>query len=132
MRLQGALVPGGFTLVAVASVAIGLLMRGGGDGGPWLYAAFAITGSGMALGLSPTLAGALVNVRPEDAADASGALVTDTRLGRLIGVATFGTLYLNRLDTSGVQGSGRALRECALALSVAAIAGASVGLVRRR
>ncbi|MFE7400913.1 MFS transporter [Streptomyces sp. NPDC057557] len=131
-RLQGALVPGGFALVAVASVAIGLLMRDGGDGGPWLYVAFAITGSGMALGFSPTLTGALANVRPEDAADASGVLVTVTQLGQLIGVATFGTLYLNRLDMSGVQGSGQALWECALALSVAAIAGASVGLVRRR
>ncbi|MFE4794223.1 MFS transporter [Streptomyces sp. NPDC056708] len=131
-RLQGALVPVGFALVAVASVAIGLLMRDGGDGGLWLYVAFAITGSGMALGFSPTLTGALANVRPEDAADASGVLVTVTQLGQLLGVATFGTLYLNRLDTSGVQGSGHALWECTLALSVAAIAGASVGLVRRR
>ncbi|MFI6723371.1 MFS transporter [Streptomyces atratus] len=131
-RLQRSLVPGGFALVAVASVAIGLLMRDGGDGGPWLYAAFAIVGSGMALGFSPTLTGVLANVRPEDAADASGVLVTVTQLGQLIGVATFGTLYLNRLDASGVQGSGQALWECALALSVAAIAGASVGLVRRR
>jgi hypothetical protein len=130
--LQGVLVPGGFALVAVASVGIGLLMRDGGDGGPWLYAAFAIMGSGMTLGFSPTLTGALANVRPEDAADASGALVTVTQLGQLIGVATFGTPYLNRLDTSGVQGSAHALWECALALSVVAIAGASVGLVRRR
>ncbi|MFI5748038.1 MFS transporter [Streptomyces sp. NPDC051644] len=131
-RFQGALVPGGFALVAVASVAIGLLMRDGGDGGLWLYAAFAIMGSGMALGFSPTLTGALANVRPEDAADASGVLVTVTQLGQLIGVAAFGTLYLNRLDTPGAQGSGHALWACALALSVAAIAGASAGLVRRR
>ncbi|MFJ1543896.1 MFS transporter [Streptomyces sp. NPDC088246] len=131
-RLQGALVPGGFALVAVGSSAIGLLMRDGGDGGPWLYAAFAIVGSGMALGFSPTLTGALAKVRPEEAADASGALVTVTQLGQLIGVAAFGTLYLNRLDTPGAQGSGHALWACALALSVAAIAGASVGLVRRR
>ncbi|GGT12796.1 MFS transporter [Streptomyces atratus] len=56
-RLQGTLVPGGFALMAVASVAVGLLMRDGGDGGPRLYAAFAITGSGMALGFSPPLRG---------------------------------------------------------------------------
>ncbi|WP_157987097.1 hypothetical protein [Streptomyces atratus] len=56
-RLQGTLVPSGFALMAVSSVAIGLLMRDGGDGGPWLYAAFAITGSGMALGFSPPLRG---------------------------------------------------------------------------
>jgi hypothetical protein len=59
-------------------------------------------------------------------------LVTVTQLGQLIGVATFGTLYLNRLDTPGAHGFGHALWVCALALSVAAIVGVSVGLVRRR
>ncbi|MCX5500420.1 MFS transporter [Streptomyces sp. NBC_00053] len=130
--LQGALVPGGFVLVAVASVAVGLLMRGGGDGGPVLYAAFAVMGVGLALGFSPTLTRALADVRPKDAADASGVLVTVTQLGQLTGVAAFGTLYLNRLDAQGVQGSGQALWVCALALSVAAVAGAAAGLVRRR
>ncbi|MFG2213713.1 MFS transporter [Streptomyces sp. NPDC048685] len=129
--LQGALVPGGFVLVAVASVAVGLLMRGG-DGGPVLYAAFAVMGVGLALGFSPTLTRALADVRPKDAADASGVLVTVTQLGQLTGVAAFGTLYLNRLDAQGVQGSGQALWVCALALSVAAVAGAAAGLVRRR
>ncbi|MFF2408987.1 MFS transporter [Streptomyces sp. NPDC058092] len=131
-RLQGALVPGGFALVAIGSVAIGLLMREGGDGGLWLYAASAVMGGGIALGFSPTLTGALANVRPEDAADASGVLVTVAQLGQLIGVATFGTFYLNRLDTPGVHGPGHALWACALALSVAALAGVSAGLVRRR
>ncbi|MFF2325758.1 MULTISPECIES: MFS transporter [unclassified Streptomyces] len=131
-RLQAALVPGGFVLAAVGSVAVGLLMRDGGDGGVWFYAASAVVGGGMALGFSPTLTGALANVRPEDAADASGVLVTVTQLGQLIGVSVFGTLYLNRLDASGTQGSAHALWACCLALSVAAVAGASTGLVRRR
>ncbi|MCX4797562.1 MFS transporter [Streptomyces sp. NBC_01242] len=131
-RLQSALVPGGFALVAIGSVAIGLLMRDGGDGGLWLYAAFALMGGGMALGFSPTLTGALANVRPEDAADASGVLVTATQLGQLLGVAAFGTFYLNRLDTSGMQGPGHVVWACALALSAAALVGVSAGLVRRR
>ncbi|MFG3530564.1 MFS transporter [Streptomyces sp. NPDC047917] len=130
--LQRALVPGGFVLVAVASLAVGLLMRGGGDGGPVLYAAFAAMGVGLALGFSPTLTRALADVRPKDAADASGVLVTVTQLGQLTGVAAFGTLYLNRLDAQGAQGSGQALWACALALSAAAVAGAAAGLVRRR
>ncbi|WP_157987096.1 hypothetical protein [Streptomyces atratus] len=58
--------------------------------------------------------------------------MTVTQLGQLIGVATFGTLCLNRLDTPGVQGSGQALWECVLALSAATVAGVSVGLARRR
>lgn len=130
--LQRALVPAGFVLVAAASVAVGLLMRGGGDGGPALYAAFAALGAGLALGFSPTLTRALADVSPKDAADASGVLVTVTQLGQLTGVAAFGTLYLNRLDTQGAQGSGHALWVCALALSTAAAAGAVTGLVRRR
>ncbi|MFG2597256.1 MFS transporter [Streptomyces sp. NPDC048462] len=131
-RLQGVLAPAGFVLVAVGSVALGLLLRNGGDGGPGLYAAFVVNGAGMALGFSPTLTGALANVRAEDAADASGVLVTVTQLGQLIGVAGFGTLYLNRLDTPGAQGSGEALWVCALALSAAAVVGVLAGLVRRR
>jgi hypothetical protein len=39
------------------SVAVGLLMRGGGDGEPALYAAFAAMGIGLALGFSPTSSG---------------------------------------------------------------------------
>lgn len=118
--------------MAIGSVAIGLLMRDGGDGGLWLYAAFALMGGGMALGFSHTLTGALANVRPEDVADASGVLVTVTQLGQLLGVATFGTFYLNRLDTSGMQGPGHVVWACALALSAAALVGVSAGLVRRR
>ncbi|MFJ2878677.1 MFS transporter [Streptomyces sp. NPDC086796] len=130
--LQGVLVPGGFVLVAAASLAVGLLLRDGGDGGPALYAAFVVMGVGLALGFSPTLTRALADVRPKDAADASGVLVTVTQLGQLTGVAAFGTLYLNRLDAQGAQGSGQALWVCALALSVAAAAGVATGLVRRR
>ncbi|MFJ7197709.1 MULTISPECIES: MFS transporter [unclassified Streptomyces] len=131
-RLQGALVPGGFVLMAVAAVAVGLLMRDGGDGGPALYVAFVVMGVGMALGFGPTLTRALADVRPKDAADASGALVTVTQLGQLTGVAAVGTLYLNRLDAQGAQGSGHALWVCALALFAAAVAGAAAGLVRPR
>ncbi|MFJ4896852.1 MFS transporter [Streptomyces sp. NPDC088727] len=131
-RLQGALAPAGFVLAAIGSALLGFLLRDGGDGGAGLYAAFAVIGAGMALAFSPTLTGALANVRPEDAADASGVLVTVTQLGQLIGVAGFGTLYLNRLDTPGAQGSGEALWVCALALSGTAVAGVLAGLVRRR
>lgn len=118
--------------MAVASVGVGLVMRDGGDGGFMLYAALVVMGAGVSLGFSPLLTRALANVRPEDAADASGVLVNVTQLGQLIGVATFGTLYLNRLDTPGAHGSGHALWVCALVLSAAAIVGVSVGLVRRR
>ncbi|MEV8315570.1 MFS transporter [Streptomyces sp. NPDC059900] len=133
--LQRALIPGGFVLTAVSSVAVGLLLRDGGQGGPWLYAAFVGIGAGLSLGFSPTLTRALSTVRPEDAADASGLLSTVAQLGQLIGVACFGALFLNRLESQGAPGaysSADALLVCAYALAGAAALGAVSGLVRLR
>ncbi|MEU6675982.1 MFS transporter [Streptomyces sp. NPDC046925] len=133
--LQRALIPGGFVLTAVSSVAVGLLLRDGGQGGLWLYAAFVGIGAGLSLGFSPTLTRALSTVRPEDAADASGLLSTVAQLGQLIGVACFGALFLNRLESQGAPGaysSADALLVCAYALAGAAALGAVSGLVRLR
>ncbi|WP_367041821.1 MFS transporter [Streptomyces sp. Je 1-332] len=133
--LQRALIPGGFALTSVSAVAMGLLLRDGGEGGPWLYAAFVGIGAGLSLGFSPTLTLALSTVRPKDAADASGLLSTVAQLGQLIGVACYGALFLNRLESQGVPGaysSADALLVCAYALAGAAALGAVSGLVRLR
>lgn len=130
--LQKLLVAGGFTLTAVGSAAVGAVLRDGGDGGPWIYVAFVAVGAGLSLAFSPTLTGALASVRPQDAADASGLLVTVTQLGQVIGVAAFGTLFLNRETVPGAQGSADALWVCALALAAASILGAVAGLVHKR
>ncbi|GAA3141483.1 MFS transporter [Streptomyces rectiviolaceus] len=133
--VQRALIPGGFALTAVSAVAVGLLLRDGGEGGLWLYAAFVGIGAGLSLGFSPTLTRALSAVRPEDAADASGLLSTVAQLGQLLGVACFGALFLNRLESQGAPGaysSADALLVCVYALAGAAALGAVSGLVRRR
>ncbi|MFF1713762.1 MFS transporter [Streptomyces sp. NPDC058268] len=133
--LQRALIPGGFALTAVASACVGLLLRDGGEGGPWLYVAFVAIGAGLSLGFSPTLTRALSTVRPEDAADASGLLSTVAQLGQLIGVACYGALFLNRLESQGAPGaysSADALLVCTYALAGAAALGAVSGLVRVR
>ncbi|MFE6164960.1 MFS transporter [Streptomyces sp. NPDC056486] len=132
---QRALIPCGFALTALSTVAVGLLLRDGGQGGLWLYAAFVGIGAGLSLGFSPTLTRALSTVRPEDAADASGLLATVTQIGQLIGVAGFGALFLNRLESQGAPGaysSADALQVCAYALAGAAALGAVSGLVRLR
>ncbi|MEU1041120.1 MFS transporter [Streptomyces sp. NPDC005907] len=132
---QRALVPAGFALAAASVTGVGWAMRDGGDGGLWLYVAFTGVGMGLALSFSPTLTGALATVRPEDAADASGLLATVTQLGQLIGVAAFGALFLNRLESSGASGaytSADALLVCMYALAATAGLGAVSGLVRRR
>ncbi|WP_369216672.1 MFS transporter [Streptomyces flavofungini] len=141
LPLQRALIPGGFALAAVAMTAMGLLLRDGGDGGLWLYAAFAGVGAGLSLGFGPTLTRALATVRAEDAADASGLLATVTQLGQLTGVACFGALFLHRLESSesfesfggpGAYSSADALLVCAYALASVAALGAVSGLVRLR
>lgn len=133
--LQRALIPGGFALAAVSTLGAGLLLRDGGDGGLWLYAAFAGGGVGLSLGFSPTLTHALAAVGQEDAADASGLLATVTQLGQLTGVAAFGAIYLGTLESQGASGaytSADALLVCFYALAAAAGLGAVSGLVRMR
>ncbi|MFJ7147745.1 MFS transporter [Streptomyces sp. NPDC100445] len=132
---QRYLAPAGFALIAASVAVVGLAFHGGGDGGAALYAGYAGTGAGLALAFSPTLTGALATVRPEDAADAGGLLSTVSQLGQLIGVAAFGTLFLNRLESSGgplSYSSAEAFWVCACALAGTAAAGAVSGLVLRR
>ncbi|MGC5001102.1 hypothetical protein [Streptomyces sp. DT203] len=57
--------------MAVASVAVGLVMRDGGEGEIGLYLAFVVMGAGLVSGFGSTLPGAPAAVRPEGAADAS-------------------------------------------------------------
>ncbi|MGW2225753.1 MFS transporter [Streptomyces formicae] len=133
--LQRVLIPGGFVLTAVSTAAVGLLLRDGSDGGPWLYVALTGVGGGLSLGFGPTLTRALAGVRAEDAADSSGLLATVTQLGQLTGVACFGALFLNRLASQGAPGaysSGNALLVCFYALASVAALGAVSGLVRMR
>ncbi|MER5182102.1 MFS transporter [Streptomyces sp. NPDC002896] len=132
---QRRLAPAGFVLTALSVAVVGLVLKGGDEGGALLYVAYACMGVGLALGFSPTLTGALARVRPEDAADASGLLATVTQLGQLIGVAAFGTLFLNRLESRGALSaytSAEALLACTYALAATAAVGAVSGLVLRR
>ena len=132
---QRLLTPAGFVLTALSVAGVGLVLKGGDEGGASLYVAYAGVGVGLALGFSPTLTRALATVRPEDAADASGLLATVAQLGQLTGVAAFGTLFLNRLESLGgpeAYTSAEALLACMFALAGTAAVGAVSGLVRRR
>ncbi|MFJ8104649.1 MFS transporter [Streptomyces sp. NPDC096132] len=132
---QRALAPAGFTLTALSVAGVGLAFEGGDGGGAWLYAAYLGVGAGLSLAFSPTLTRALAAVRPEDAADASGLLATVTQLGQLVGVAVFGTLFFERLESLGAPEaytSSEALLTCMFALAATAALGAVSGLVLRR
>ena len=71
------------------------VLHSGGTGGAGIYLIGAITGAGMAAAFSPLMTRVLLSVPVELAADATGVVVTVNQLGLLVGVATFGTLYLN-------------------------------------
>jgi MFS family permease len=130
-RWQPALIIGGFAANAAGLLAIAFLLHGGGDGGAWLYLATAVTGAGMAASFSPLMTAVLMRVPVADAADATGVIVTVNQLALVVGVATFGTLYLNlagRLPLHAAAGGFRAESAyAAVATGVALAAGALAG-----
>jgi MFS family permease len=89
------LIISGFVLNAAGLVGLGLLLRSGGNAGVWAYVATAVTGAGMAAAFGPLMTRVLSRVPVAIAADASGVVVTVNQLGIVVGIATFGTLYLN-------------------------------------
>ena len=62
-----------------------------------------IGGFGQGMAASPILTVALSKVAPQDAPDASGVLTTVIQLGLVIGVATFGSVFLTQAAVPGVH-----------------------------
>jgi len=95
-RYHAALPVSGFVVNGAGLLALGLLFHSGADGRDfWVYAASAIAGAGMAAAFGPLMTRVLSRVPVAIAADASGVIVTVNQLGIVVGVAAFGTLYLN-------------------------------------
>jgi MFS family permease len=137
-QLHGGLIIVGFAAEAAGLIWLALLFRGGGTGGITLYLAQAVIGAGMAGAFSPLMTAVLMRVPVADAADATGVIVTVNQLAIVVGVATFGTLYLNlagrlpaHLAHSGfVLGSAHAVWVTGLVLAAAAAAGGLLALIR--
>jgi MFS family permease len=85
----------GFIMAGLGLVLAGALLRTGDSAGLGVYLFGAVTGGGMAASFGPLIGGVLSKVPVDLAADASGVVVTVNQLGVVVGVATFGTLYLN-------------------------------------
>jgi MFS family permease len=132
-RWHGALIIGGFVVFGAGIATLAALLRAGGSGGVGLYLAGALSGAGMAAAFSPLMTRVLLRVPVELAADATGVVVTVNQLGLLIGVATFGTLYLNlagRLPGHAALGAFRPVSAHAEAVTLLALAGlAAVGVI---
>ena len=133
-RLHSSLIVGGFVILAISMVLLAALLHSGGDGGAWLYVVSGLSGLGMAGAFSPLMTRVLLRVPVELAADATGVVVTVNQLAIVIGVATFGTLYLN---LAGHLSAGSAFRHVSahaesvtfLALAAVAAVGAVLAVV---
>jgi len=125
---QLALIIGGFAANAAGLLALAFLLRGGRDGGAWLYLATAVTGAGMAASFSPLMTDVLMRVPVADAADATGVIVTVNQLALVVGVATFGTLYLNLAGRLPLHAAGafRVLSAHAAVVTCVVLAGGAV------
>jgi MFS family permease len=133
-RGHSALIIGGFVAFGVAMAGLADVLHAGGGGGVALYLYAALGGAGMAAAFSPLMTRVLLRVPVELAADATGVVVTVNQLGLLVGVAAFGTLYLNlagRLPAHPAAGAFRhvsAHAEAVTFLALAALAAVGVAL----
>jgi len=129
----------GFAVYGAGLLMLAGLLRGGGGGGFWVIVALVLVGAGMAAAFSPLMTAVVMRVPVADAADATGVIVTVNQLALVVGVATFGTLYLNlagRLPQGAPGGFGLASAHavavtCAV-LAVGAAAGGILAAVRAR
>jgi EmrB/QacA subfamily drug resistance transporter len=117
-RIHHVLTPVGFTLAVVAFLMIAEALRDGGHGGALLQVGLLLFGAAMGAAFSPLLTNALVKVPLAEAADASGLLTTTVQLGQVIGVATFGSLFLTLAGRAGPHPSASALTSTLLGLAV--------------
>jgi hypothetical protein len=120
----------GFVLLAISMAWLAALLHDGGSGGDALYLATGLSGIGMAAAFSPLMTRVLMRVPVELAADATGVVVTVNQLGIVVGVATFGTLYLNLAGHLPANATADAFRHVsAHAESVTFLAIAGLALV---
>jgi MFS family permease len=110
-RFHHALTPVGFAVAAIAYLLVALALADGGRGGGLLYVALGLFGAAMGSAFSPLLTNALVHVPVTEAADASGLLISTLQLGQVVGVATFGSLFLTLAGRAGQHPSASALAE---------------------
>jgi predicted MFS family arabinose efflux permease len=132
VRWHELVIPAGCVIAAVGYLVTGLAVADGGTGGLLLPLALFVGGFGQGMAASPILTVALSKVVPQDAPDASGVLTTVIQLGLVIGVATFGSVFLTRAAVPGVHPTADAVA-LTLWLIVAALvacAVASLAMVR--
>lgn len=127
-RWHRRLIPVGFAVAVVGYAVTGLVLRDGDHGGLALPLALAASGVGFGYAYSPILTVVLRHVAPAHAPDASGLLVTMVQLGQVVGVATFGTLFLSLVDGADVHPTAHAIAVTSAALAATVGAASLLGL----
>jgi MFS family permease len=107
--LHHALAPTGLLISAIAYAGVGLCLHSGTSGQPWLTPVLVLLGVGFGAALSPLLTQALVRVPLSAAADASGLLTTTMQLSQVVGIAVYGTLFLDLAAHPRLHASARAI-----------------------
>jgi MFS family permease len=110
VAVHSAMIVAGFVVVAISMVLLAALLHGGGSGGVAIYLVTGLNGAGMAAAFSPLMTRVLLRVPVELAADATGVVVTVNQLAIVVGVATFGSLYLNLAGHLPANASALAFR----------------------
>ena len=124
-RFHQWVIPAGCVIAASGYLVTGLSVADGGTGGLVLPVALFVAGFGQGMAASPILTVALSKVLPQDAADASGVLTTVIQLGLVMGVATFGSVFLTQAALPGAHPTATAISET-LWLIVAALVGCAI------
>jgi len=130
VRWHAALPAAGFVLNAAGLAALAIAGRHEGAG---LYVFGGVAGAGMAAAFSPLMTRVLSRMPVEIAGDASGVIVTVNQLALVVGIATFGTLYLNLAGHLGDSGAAaHATTVTFLALAAFALAGSVLAALHHR
>jgi EmrB/QacA subfamily drug resistance transporter len=131
-RSHHLLTPVGFALGAGAYLLVAATLRTGGHGGALLQVGLLVFGAAMGAAFSPLLTNALVRVPLTEAADASGLVTTTVQLGQVIGVATFGSLFLTLAGHPGPHPSASALTDTLFGLAATLALGVLAAAVLTR
>lgn len=128
------LVVSGFVITAASSFGLAGVLHGGTTGGLTRWILQGVNGLGLGLSYSPLLGVMLSRIPVTDAADASGVISTTAQISQVVGIATFGTLFLNLLTQAHVHASAHAITAVMVATGVVALLGGllAVRLVRVR
>jgi MFS family permease len=129
-RTHNALPAIGFLLNAAGLAALAYAGRHQDLG---LYVFGGVAGAGMAAAFSPLMTRVLSRVPVEIAADASGVIVTVNQLALVVGVAVFGTIYLNMAGHLGAASTAaHATTITFAALAATALTGSVLAALHHR